>query len=130
MAQEIADKKEVFLNIDPKTKEGSVQVDSSLVQVLKDYQLEGVQFMWDCCFESFEMIAKPNNLGSGCLLAHCMGLGKTLQVITLVHTLIAHKNETKCKRVLILMPVNVLLNWKHEFTKWTAKCNSKNKRKY
>ena len=34
-----------------------------------------VQFMWDNVIESVE---KPVN--SGCILAHCMGLGKTLSV--------------------------------------------------
>lgn len=40
--------------------------------------LSGVQFMWDCCCESVKKIEKSS--GSGCILAHCMGLGKTLQV--------------------------------------------------
>lgn len=39
----------------------------------------GVQFMWDCCCESVTKIEK--SAGSGCILAHCMGLGKTLQVL-------------------------------------------------
>lgn len=39
----------------------------------------GVQFMWDCCCESVKKIEK--SAGSGCILAHCMGLGKTLQVL-------------------------------------------------
>lgn len=34
--------------------------------------------MWDCCCESVKKIEKSS--GSGCILAHCMGLGKTLQV--------------------------------------------------
>lgn len=34
--------------------------------------------MWDCCCESVRKVEKSG--GSGCILAHCMGLGKTLQV--------------------------------------------------
>lgn len=34
--------------------------------------------MWDSCFESVKMATTTR--GGGCILAHCMGLGKTLQV--------------------------------------------------
>lgn len=52
------------------------------------------------------------------LYVYCK-LGKTLQIITLVHTLLAHHDLTKVNRVLILVPVNVLQNWMNEFKKWT-----------
>lgn len=52
--------------------------------------------------------------GSGCILAHCMGLGKTYQVITLIHTLFAHP-VTNTKRVLVICPLSTVLNWENEF---------------
>lgn len=46
--------------------------------------------------------------------------GKTLQVITLVHTLLSKRNRihTNVAKVLILCPVNVILNWIDEFEVW------------
>jgi DNA repair and recombination protein RAD54B len=48
-----------------------------------------------------------------------MGLGKTLQVIALIHTLLKNKEITRCHRVLILLPINVMRNWESEVEKWT-----------
>ncbi len=58
-------------------------------------------------------------------MAHCMGLGKTLQLITLAHTLLANEGLTRVKRILVLVPVNVEINWKKEFRKWTRDCEYK-----
>jgi len=115
----VVEKSELYLDIDKTTKKKLIKVDDAITRVLKPHQIEGLQFMWDSCFENVEMIEKGEK-GSGCILAHCMGLGKTLQVVSLVHTLLSNKDLTKVNRVLILLPINVLLNWHSEFIKWTA----------
>uniref|UniRef100_A0AAX7VTY5 DNA helicase n=1 Tax=Astatotilapia calliptera TaxID=8154 RepID=A0AAX7VTY5_ASTCA len=105
----------LILDQDEETKKPLVQVHRNLVTILKPHQVDGVQFIWDSCCES---VKKANSSpGSGCVLAHCMGLGKTLQVVTFLHTVLL-STELKFRTALVVCPLNTILNWVSEFRKW------------
>ncbi|XP_077387907.1 transcriptional regulator ATRX [Festucalex cinctus] len=105
----------LVLDENEETKEPQVQVHRNLVTKLKPHQVDGVQFMWDCCCESVKKIEKSP--GSGCILAHCMGLGKTLQVVAFLHTLLLCE-KLDFSTALVVCPLNTVLNWVNEFEKW------------
>ncbi|XP_075958784.1 transcriptional regulator ATRX-like isoform X2 [Anarhichas minor] len=107
----------LILDQDEQTKKPFVQVHRNLVMRLKPHQVDGVQFIWDSCCES---VKKANSSpGTGCILAHCMGLGKTLQVVTFLHTVLLSKN-LKFRTALVVCPLNTILNWISEFKKWQS----------
>ncbi|XP_057660710.1 transcriptional regulator ATRX-like [Diorhabda carinulata] len=110
-SQENEEEKPLVLDINEKTGEILIQVHPTITKKLKPHQRKGIQFMWNSCYESIEHI--KSHPGSGCILAHCMGLGKTLQVLSLVHTLFSYE-ETNTKHVLIVCPLSTVSNWKKE----------------
>ena len=59
----------------------------------------------------------------GCILAHDMGLGKSLQVVALLHTYHAYYVG---KRSVLVVPVNVVHNWIDEFNTWLPTRDSAN----
>ncbi|CAB1354147.1 unnamed protein product, partial [Coregonus sp. 'balchen'] len=73
----------------------------------------GIRFLYDNLVESLERY--KGSSGFGCILAHSMGLGKTLQVISFIDILLRH---TGAHTVLAIVPVNTLQNWLAEFNLW------------
>ncbi|KAK5887906.1 hypothetical protein CesoFtcFv8_016464 [Champsocephalus esox] len=105
----------LILDQDKENKNPLVQVHRNLVTSLKPHQVDGVQFIWDSCCES---VKKANSSpGSGCILAHCMGLGKTLQTVAFLHTVLLSEN-LRFRTALVVCPLNTILNWVSEFSKW------------
>lgn len=58
--------------------ETPVRMSPDLAHQLKPHQLGGVRFMWENLIGGSVM--QSGNQGAGCILAHSMGTGKTLQV--------------------------------------------------
>ncbi|KAF0697022.1 Aste57867_12250 [Aphanomyces stellatus] len=94
-----------------------VLVHPAISKVLKPHQVVGVRFLWSHI--------SAGQKGFGCILADYMGLGKTLQVITTVHTFLNAmtldddgSEVAKFNSALILAPAICVRNWESEFNKW------------
>ncbi|KAL1837033.1 hypothetical protein VTJ49DRAFT_4344 [Mycothermus thermophilus] len=90
---------------------------------IKDHQIDGVRFMWN-------QVVVHSKVRQGCLLAHTMGLGKTMQVITLL-VVIAESSDSSDESIrsqipenlregktLILCPPSLIDNWDEEIRTW------------
>lgn len=64
-------------------------------------QIGGIRFLYDNLIESVERFGSSS--GFGCILAHSMGLGKTLQVISFIDVLF---RQTQAHTVLAIVPVS------------------------
>lgn len=62
---------------------------SSLVPALKPHQKEALKFLWTNCMVSVHKL-KDRHEGGGCIIAHSMGLGKTLTTISFTATILTH----------------------------------------
>ncbi|XP_029348701.1 transcriptional regulator ATRX homolog [Acyrthosiphon pisum] len=106
---------DIVLEFDTIKKIPIVKISEELAKFLKIHQVEGIQFLWNTVFETVE---KTNTTeGTGCVLAHRMGIGKTLQIITLMYTLLCH-TQINIKTFLIICPSGLVYNWMDEIYKW------------
>jgi SNF2 family DNA or RNA helicase len=98
-----------------KEKENVIMVPYEIRRCLKPHQIEGIQFMYHHLKEN-----------RGCILADYMGLGKTLQVITVIYSFLTDQLSQKDKEkyepssVMVLCPAICIPNWEAEFKKWLS----------
>ncbi|XP_061592684.1 helicase ARIP4-like [Cololabis saira] len=103
----------VLVNLSHPPAESDVFLSPQLARAVKPHQIGGIRFLYDNLVESVERFSSSS--GFGCILAHSMGLGKTLQVISFIDVLFRH---TQAHTVLAIVPVNTLQNWLSEFNTW------------
>nr|XP_043631904.1 protein CHROMATIN REMODELING 20 [Erigeron canadensis] len=105
-----------IVNVVREEKEEAVRLPQSISSKLKSHQVAGIRFMWENIIQSIRKV-RSGDKGLGCILAHTMGLGKTLQVIAFLYAAM-RSVDIGLRAAMIVTPVNVLHNWRHEFTKW------------
>lgn len=98
-----------LVNISKTDDEMDVLLSSELARQLKPHQLDSVRFCWD------NICQQEDTRLQGCIIAHSMGLGKTLQTICFISVFFS---ENRGRRALVVCPKSVLRNWKQEFHKW------------
>uniref|UniRef100_A0A8C3AIS3 RAD54 like 2 n=1 Tax=Cyclopterus lumpus TaxID=8103 RepID=A0A8C3AIS3_CYCLU len=103
----------VLVNLNHPAAEKDLFLLPQLARAVKPHQIGGIRFLYDNLVESVEQFGSSS--GFGCILAHSMGLGKTLQVISFIDILFRH---TQAHTVLAIVPVNTLQNWLSEFNMW------------
>ncbi|CAK8689451.1 unnamed protein product [Clavelina lepadiformis] len=114
----------VLVNVNRPTIEPEIFLAPQLANAVQPHQIGGIRFMFDNIVES--LAHYESSTGFGCILAHSMGLGKTLQVISFVDIFLRY---TTAKTVLCVVPVNTLMNWVAEFNMWLppkSKCVNEN----
>lgn len=103
----------VVINIGHPEGEEDIFLAPQIARIIKPHQIGGVRFLFDNIIESVERFS--TSTGFGCILAHSMGLGKTLQLCCFCDIFLRHTNS---KTILCIMPINTLQNWLAEFNMW------------
>ncbi|KAL7950486.1 P-loop containing nucleoside triphosphate hydrolase protein [Trichoderma barbatum] len=120
------DKSRLIINESKQDGQSFIYVNDEIGKLIKDHQVNGVRFLWN-------QIVLDAKVRQGCLLAHTMGLGKTMQVITFLVAVIEAANsedesiqeqvpkDLRKSQSLILCPAGLVDNWLDEILIWSPK---------
>lgn len=103
----------VLVNVNHPADEEDIFLAPQVAKVIKPHQIGGIRFLYDNLVET--LYRHKQSPGFGCILAHAMGLGKTLQVTSFIDIFLRHTSATK---VLCIVPINTIQNWLAEFNMW------------
>ncbi|GKT43838.1 protein chromatin remodeling 20 [Colletotrichum spaethianum] len=118
-----SDKSRLIINETKEDHQGLVYFNEDIGKRIKNHQIDGVRFLWN-------QIVYDSKVRQGCLLAHTMGLGKTMQVITLLVAIAESaqsEDETirsqipkdlRQSKTLVLCPSVLVDNWMDELLMW------------
>ncbi|KAF3063787.1 Protein CHROMATIN REMODELING 20 [Daldinia childiae] len=118
----VLDQKNMIINESKEDDQGFIYVHPEIARRIKEHQVAGVRFMWNQIVDS--------RAKQGCLLAHTMGLGKTMQIITLLVAIAeaagSEDESISCQipkglkesKTLVLCPPSLVNNWMDELLSW------------
>ncbi|KAI1500370.1 hypothetical protein F5X99DRAFT_237696 [Biscogniauxia marginata] len=113
----------MIINESKRDDQGFIYVHEEISHRIKEHQVAGVRFMWNQIVDA--------ETRQGCLLAHTMGLGKTMQIITLLVAIAQASHspdptissqipeELRESRTLVLCPSTLVNNWMDEMLAWS-----------
>ncbi|TAQ85177.1 hypothetical protein B7494_g6506 [Chlorociboria aeruginascens] len=118
------DQDRIIINDSKFDDQGCVYVNEKTAPRIKPHQIEGIRFLWN-------QIMTNGKEPQGCLLAHTMGLGKTMQTITLLVAIAEASSSNdesvssqvpeslRVSKTLVICPPTLIDNWMDELLTWT-----------
>ncbi|KAK6639775.1 hypothetical protein RUM43_008050 [Polyplax serrata] len=110
------EKGRIIVNVGHPEAEMDLFLAPQIAKIIKPHQIGGIRFLYDNVIESIDRFS--TSAGFGCILAHSMGLGKTLQIVSFSDIFLRY---TSAKTILCIMPINTVQNWLAEFNMWLPK---------
>ena len=71
----------ILINVDHPEEDQPIFLSPNIARSVRPHQIGGIRFLYDNLIESAQQVRSSEGLG--CILAHSMGLGKTVQIIAL-----------------------------------------------